>query len=139
MIPKVSIGVEFIAREEDILRSVPKEVGASLTFLGIARASKEDGDIVELFYEAHEPMALKIFHDIRLKAIKDFSLIDAYIYHKIGSVKVGEVSFFVLVLGSHRDEVYKGSRFIVDEVKKEAPIWKKEVFKDGSSKWVMGA
>jgi molybdopterin synthase subunit MoaE len=45
----------------------------------------------------------------------------------------------VLVLGSHRDEVYKGSRFIVDEVKKEAPIWKKEVFKDGSSKWVMGA
>lgn len=44
MIPKVSIGVEFIAREEDILRSVPKEVGASLTFLGIARASKEDGD-----------------------------------------------------------------------------------------------
>lgn len=139
MIPKVSIGVEFIADEKDILKNVPKEVGASLTFLGIARSSKEDGDITELFYEAHEIMALKIFEDIRLKALKDFSLIDAYIYHKIGSVKVGEVSFFVLVMGSHRDEVYKSSRFIVDEVKKQAPIWKKEIFKDGSSKWVMGA
>ncbi len=139
MIPRVSIGVEFIADEKEILKTTPKEVGASLTFLGIARASKEDGDIIELFYEAHEIMSLKIFEDIRLKALKDFSLIDAYIYHKIGSVKVGEASFFVLVMGSHRDEVYKGSRFIVDEVKSQAPIWKKEIFKDGSSKWVMGA
>ena len=139
MIPKVSIGVEFIANEQDILATVPKDVGATLSFYGIARASKEDGDIVELFYEAYEPMVLKVFEDIRLKAIKEFYLIDTFIYHKIGSVKVGEVSFFVLVMGSHRDEVYKGSRFIVDEVKKQAPIWKKEIFKDGSSKWVMGA
>jgi len=54
-------------------------------------------------------------------------------------VKVGEPSFLVVVYGGHREETFSACRYVVDEVKKRAPIWKKEVYKDGKGEWILGA
>lgn len=140
MVPNVYIGVEWIGAERILSHySVPQDCGASVIFLGIARSAPEDGDVKELHYEAFPEMAIKVMQEIREEAIKLFSVKEIFIHHRLGVVKVGEPSFLVCVFGGHRDETFKACRYVVDEVKKRAPIWKKEVFSDGRGQWVLGA
>ncbi|MCS7171224.1 MAG: molybdenum cofactor biosynthesis protein MoaE [Aquificaceae bacterium] len=140
MIPKVYLGVEWIGLERILTGyKAPKECGAGLFFLGIARSAPEDGDVTELDYEAFPEMAIKVMEEIREETLESFSVKEVFIHHRLGVVKVGEPSFLVVVFGGHRDETFKACRYAVDEVKKRVPIWKKEVFKDGKSQWVLGA
>ncbi|MCS7284650.1 MAG: molybdenum cofactor biosynthesis protein MoaE [Hydrogenobacter thermophilus] len=140
MIPRVYIGAEWIGIERILAHyQTPYDCGASLTFLGIARSAPEDGDVRELHYEAFPEMALKVMEQIREEAIKLFSVKEIFVHHRLGVVKVGEPSFLVCVFGGHRDETFRACRYVVDEVKKRAPIWKKEVFSDGRGQWVLGA
>ncbi len=140
MVPKIYIGVEWFGIEE-IVKSyrVPPECGAQVTFTGIPRSAPEDGDVVELHYEAYPEMAVKEMDKIREETIERFGVKEVFIHHRIGTLKVGEPSFLVVVYGGHRDETFKACRYAVDETKKRAPIWKKEVFKDGRGEWVKGA
>jgi molybdopterin synthase catalytic subunit len=140
MVPNVYIGVEWIGAER-ILSDyrVPQDCGANVIFLGIARSAPEDGDVKELHYEAFPEMAIKVMQEIREEALKLFSVKEIFIHHRLGVVEVGEPSFLVCVFGGHRDETFKACRYVVDEVKKRAPIWKKEVFSDGKGQWVLGA
>lgn len=140
MVPRVYIGVEWIGLERILSDfSVPKECGANVSFLGIARSAPEDGNVEELHYEAFPEMALKVMEEIRQEAFKLFGVKEIFVHHRLGLVKVGEPSFLVCVFGGHRDETFKACRYVVDEVKKRAPIWKKEVFSDGKGQWVLGA
>lgn len=137
MFPRIYLGVEwFGVRALNERYSPPKECGASSIFLGIARSAPEDGNVEMLIYEAYEEMALEVLSKIRQEAIERFKLIEAFIHHRIGEVKVGEESFMVAVFGSHRAECFKACEHIVNEVKSKAPIWKKEVFEDRSESWV---
>lgn len=140
MVPKVYLGVEWIGAERVLSEyQPPQECGASLLFLGIARSAPEDGDVAELHYEAFPEMAIRVMEEIREETLRIFPVKEVFIHHRLGVVKVGEPSFMVLVFGGHREETFKACRYAVDEVKKRAPIWKKEVFRDGKSQWVMGA
>ncbi|MEN3033475.1 MAG: molybdenum cofactor biosynthesis protein MoaE [Aquificaceae bacterium] len=137
MLPRVYIGIEwFGVRALNNHYLPPKECGASVIFLGIARSAPEDGDVRMLFYEAYEEMAIEVMSKIRAEAIERFGLIEVFIHHRIGQVNVGEESFMVAVFGSHRAECFKGCEFVVNEVKLKAPIWKKEIFGDRSESWV---
>ncbi len=139
MVPKLYLGVEWIGLERVLPDyQVPPECGASVSFLGIARSAPEDGDVKELHYEAFPEMALKVMQEIRQEAIQTFNVKEIYIHHRLGVVKVGEPSFLVVVFGGHREETFKACRYVVDEVKKRVPIWKKEVFSDGKGEWVLG-
>lgn len=140
MIPRVYIGVEWIGAERLLSEFTPPEdCGACLVFLGIARSAPEDGGVVELHYEAFPEMALRVMEKIRQETLENFPVREVFIHHRLGVVKVGEPSFMVVVFGGHREETFKACRYAVDEVKKRAPIWKKEVFKDGKGQWVLGA
>jgi molybdopterin synthase catalytic subunit len=140
MVPVVYIGVEWIGVERVLQEyAVPEDCGAIVVFLGIARSAPEDGPVVELHYEAFPEMALKVMDEIRKEALKLFPVKEVMVHHRLGVVKVGEPSFLVVVFGGHREETFKACRYVVDEVKKRVPIWKKEVFKDGKSEWVLGA
>lgn len=140
MVPKIYLGVEWIGAERLLSHyQVPHECGASVIFLGIARSAPEDGDVAELHYEAFPEMAVKVMEEIREEALKAFPIKEVFIHHRLGVVRVGEPSFMVVVFGGHRDESFKACRYVVDEVKKRVPIWKKEVFKDGKGEWVLGA
>ncbi len=140
MIPRVYLGVEWIGADRILSQyRVPEDCGAGLVFLGIARSAPEDGNVVELHYEAFPEMAIKVMEDIREEALKNFPVREVFIHHRLGVVKVGEPSFMVVVFGGHRDETFRACRYVVDEVKRRVPIWKKEVFKDGRGEWVLGA
>jgi molybdopterin synthase catalytic subunit len=83
-------------------------------------------------------MAEKEIEKIRSEALKQFVVKKIYIKHRIGRVHVGEASIIVAVLSAHRKEGIKAVDYIIDEIKKKVPIWKKEIFEDGSQRWVKG-
>ncbi|MCS7262677.1 MAG: molybdenum cofactor biosynthesis protein MoaE [Aquificaceae bacterium] len=140
MLPRVYLGVEWFGAERILSQyRPPKECGASLTFLGIARSAPEDGDVQELHYEAFPEMAIREMERIREETLSKFPVKEVFIHHRLGVVKVGEPSFMVVVFGGHREETFQACRYAVEEVKRRVPLWKKEVFTDGASRWVPGA
>ncbi|MCD6368467.1 MAG: molybdenum cofactor biosynthesis protein MoaE [Thermoproteales archaeon] len=107
--------------------SLKGNIGAVLAFIGIVREFSEEGDkVVKLFYEAHPTLAEKTIEKIVEDAVKKYGLKDVIVEHKIGEAKVGETVFVVIVASKHREEGYRGLIEIVDRIKREAPIWKKE-------------
>jgi len=117
-------------------RQKPENVGSVLVFTGIVRGiGKDGGRVLKLHYEAHEELAEKVLRRIVEEAKEKYNLADVIVLHKVGEARVGEIVFFVAVLSKHREEGYKGLIEIVDRVKKEAPIWKKEYTTKGAY-WV---
>ncbi len=140
MVPRVYVGYEWFGLET-ILKDykVPPECGACVVFTGIPRSAPEDGNVKELHYEAYPEMALKEIKKVRDETIDRFGVKEVFIHHRLGVVPVGEPSFLVVVFGGHREETFKACRYAVDETKRRAPIWKKEVTADGQGRWVLGA
>lgn len=109
--------------------------GAVVTFLGATRVFSEGKRVVKLEYEAFEEMALKKLEEIRQEMQAEFGIEDIAISHRIGPVDIGQISLVVAVASPHRKEAFLACHKIVDRVKEIVPIWKKEVFEDGS-RWV---
>jgi len=114
--------------------------GGAVTFLGIVREESGDGRQVRaLFYEAFEPMALREFASIADEARDRFDNANVGIVHRIGEVCAGEISVAVRAAAAHRAAAFDACRYAIDELKRRAPIWKKECYTDGSAQWRSGA
>jgi molybdopterin synthase catalytic subunit len=112
------------------------EAGAIIQFVGVVRNHTDSPKAVEgLFYEAHESMAICKIEEIVNEAIVKFDLKAASCTHRVGKLLVGEKAIVVTTAGAHRGETFEANQYIVDRVKYEAPIWKQELFADGSSEW----
>ena len=109
--------------------------GAVVTFLGTTRDNFEGKRVLHLEYEAYEEMAVKKLEEIRQEVQAEFGIEDIAIAHRIGSVPIGEISLVVAVASPHRKEAFFACHRLVDRLKETVPIWKKEVFEDGS-RWV---
>ena len=109
--------------------------GAVVTFLGTTRNHFQGRRVVTLEYEAFEEMAVKKLEEIRQEIRAEFSIEDMAIAHRIGIVPIGEISLVVAVASPHRVEAFQACHKAVDRLKETVPIWKKEVFEDGS-RWV---
>jgi molybdopterin synthase catalytic subunit len=109
--------------------------GAVVTFLGTTRVFSEGKRVVHLEYEAYEDMAYKKLEEIRQEMRRQFGVADLAIAHRIGPVDIGQISLVVAVASPHRKEAFLACHQVVDRVKEIVPIWKKEVFEDGS-RWV---
>jgi molybdopterin synthase catalytic subunit len=107
--------------------------GAIVVFDGIVR----DDDIREMELEAYEEVALKELEKIAEDSKKMHNLLHVDIVHRIGRLLVGENILIIVVSAGHRPDAYAGSRYIIEEIKKGVPIWKKELTKDGG-RWVPG-
>jgi molybdopterin synthase catalytic subunit len=92
--------------------------------------------VSKIFYDAYEPMAEKEIAKIEKEAKEKFPIDSVLIKHRVGYVDVGEISFVVIVSSPHREEGFKAIQFIIDEVKRKAPIWKKEILSNGETVWV---
>ena len=111
-------------------------IGAHDIFLGQIRADVIDGKkVAAIEYTAYEEMANLKFNEIREKTFNNFDLTCMHIYHSIGKVAVGEICLFVFVSSPHRKEVFKALHHVVEEIKKEVPVFGKEVFEDDSYQW----
>ena len=111
--------------------------GAVVLFSGEARNHNHGKEVASLEFEVYEAMAEKKIAEIVSDARERWNLHYAHCVHKVGPVEISESCVVVLTSSSHRDEAYAANRYIIDRVKDEAPIWKKERFIDGGHEWVM--
>ena len=109
--------------------------GAVVTFLGTTRDNFEGKRVLTLEYEAFEEMAVKKMEEVRKELMAEFGLEQIAISHRIGTVGIGEISLIIAVGSPHRKEAFYACHKAVDRIKEIVPIWKKEVYQDGS-RWV---
>jgi molybdopterin synthase catalytic subunit len=121
-----------IAVAELPLRAPPQfddvNAGAIVDFWGIVRKLEDGREIAGIEYEAHREMAEQQLSQIANQAAAKFELRLVLIHHRIGFIAVGEPSLFLRVATRHRSEAYRASQWIVDELKKRVPIWKRPQF-----------
>lgn len=118
--------------------NVGPESGGMVIFAGLVRNHNEGKKVHAIEYEAHVSLADKIIGDILMDARSRWKLDNAECLHRTGHLPVGEVAVVVITTSAHRQEAYAANRHIIDRVKHEAPIWKKEIFEDGTVEWSQG-
>jgi molybdopterin synthase catalytic subunit len=114
--------------------------GASIYFLGTVRSINENKEVTGITYDSHDELALKSFKEI-YEEINDKLMIkdkSVFIEHIKGYVGLGEASIVIAVACKHRDQAYVLSRYLIEEIKKRSPIWKKEHYKNQESEWLKG-
>ena len=120
-----------IDREQLIARAWRPSDGAMVVFEGIVRNHHGGREVVSIHYEAYRPMAEKEIHRIVNEVARDFPAVSVEIRHRLGLVQVGEASIVIVCASPHREEAYKSSRRLIDEIKERVPIWKRERSVDG--------
>ena len=111
------------------------KAGALVLFSGDVRDNNIDKDVSYLEYEAHTSLASKMIKEILEETVAKWNLNLAIAQHRIGRVGVGESAVVVITSSPHRKEAYQANRHIIDRIKHEVPIWKCEVFADGTTQW----
>jgi molybdopterin synthase catalytic subunit len=112
--------------------------GAVVLLVGTVRNQTGGRAVAYLAYEAYEEMALKVFAQIANKLRERWpSTRGIAIHHRLGQLGVGEISVIVAVGNPHRSEAFAACEYAIDTLKADAPIWKKEVWADGASDWVV--
>jgi molybdopterin synthase catalytic subunit len=109
--------------------------GAAVIFIGAVRNYSNGKNVLYLEYEIYNEMAEKELNKITEEAFKHWKITNCEVVHRYGKVKIGETSIVIAVASGHRDESYKASRYIIEEIKKRVPVWKKEFYSDGSN-WI---
>ena len=129
--------IEISSAEQFISSS---KFGASIIFTGTVRDVNENKKVTGITYDSHDELVIKSFEEIYKESgdklhIKDKAV---FIEHVKGYVGLGEVSILIAVACPHRVEAYDLSRYIIEEIKKRSPIWKKEHYENKSSEWLKG-
>lgn len=112
--------------------------GASVVFHGTTRDHHEGRRVVRLAYEAHERMALAALARLEQDARARFEIRACVVAHRLGEVPVGEASVIVAVSAAHRGPAFDAARWLMDELKRTVPIWKREHYAEGDAAWVEG-
>ncbi|HZP56892.1 MAG TPA: molybdenum cofactor biosynthesis protein MoaE [Dehalococcoidia bacterium] len=113
------------------------DAGAVVLFYGVVRNENLGRRVLYLEYDAYEAMALKKMREVADEVRARFPVTGLGIAHRTGRVEIGETSLLVAVATPHRKEGFEACHFAVDRIKETVPIWKKEVWEDGSE-WVEG-
>ena len=129
----IEITDEEISLERMISRARSREAGAVVSFLGTVR----DDGIERMEVEAFRDAALAELEAIRVEALSRFSLKAAEVVHRTGNLNVGESIVAIVCAAAHREEAFSGCRYILEELKRRAPLWKKEISGEGE-RWVEG-
>jgi molybdopterin synthase catalytic subunit len=111
------------------------DCGAIVTFEGTTRSPSEGKPVRLLEYEAYEERTVSQLKAFANEAVDKFGLGGVVAAHRTGVVPVGDVSVVVSAIAAHREQAFEGARWLIDRIKADAAIWKKEVFEDGE-RWV---
>ena len=121
-----------------LAETVSPRDGAALLFLGVVRNHNEGQDVAGLEYEAYTEMAASVLEAVVAEACERWDTGEIRVVHRIGSLRIGEASVAIAVASPHRDAAYQASRYIIEELKKRAPIWKREGYVAGEKAWLGG-
>ena len=112
--------------------------GGTVVFLGTVRRSAEDGDVEAIEYSAYREMAEAELGSIVAEALAQWPGARIVLQHRLGLVPAGEASLVIAASAPHRADAFAASRFVIEETKRRAPIWKKERLASGAARWVEG-
>ena len=110
--------------------------GATILFVGTVRDTNDGAPVSGLDYSSYTGMAERELAAIVLEAVERWDTADIVVEHRIGTLELGEASVAIAVAHPHRAQAYDASRYIIEELKKRLPIWKREHYVDGRSEWV---
>ena len=128
-----------ISSEEAKKFLLSKENGAESIFIGRGRNKNDGKKVRAVTYDVHDQAVIKSFQSICNDAISKFDKsASIFLEHAKGYVPVGEISILIAVGSGHRDEAFKICRYILEEVKHQSPIWKKEHYVSGKEEWLPG-
>ncbi|NUR93191.1 MAG: molybdenum cofactor biosynthesis protein MoaE [Nonomuraea sp.] len=109
--------------------------GGTTLFVGTVREQDHGKPVTKLGYSAH-PSALDELRAVAEKIAADFPVTAIAAVHRVGDLELGDIAVIVVVAAPHRDEAFRASRRLIDDLKSQVPIWKHQVFADGSAEWV---
>ena len=114
--------------------------GASIIFTGTVRDINDDKEVTGMTYDSHDELVLKSFEEIYKETGDKLKIFDkaVFIEHIKGYIGLGEISIIIAVACKHREQAYVLSRYMIEEIKKRSPIWKKEHYKNEESEWLKG-
>ena len=118
-------------------RVVPPECGATVTLDGYVRQFTKGRETLYLIYEAYDEMALKEMQKLANQAHDKFDIANIGIVHRTGRLEIGETSVVISVAAPHRRAAFEACEWLIRELKRTVPIWKKEVYADGEE-WIEG-
>lgn len=127
-----SLDIGEIAR-----RVIPPQCGATVTLDGYVRRFTKGRETEHLVYEAYWPMALKEMKKLIVTAHAKFDISNIGMVHRLGKLEIGETSVVISVSAPHRKAAFEGCEWLIKELKRTVPIWKKEVYADGEV-WIEG-
>lgn len=114
-----------------------RSAGGTVLFIGSVRDHNETGSVSEIHYEAYQAMAEDKIVEIEGEVSQKWKLEKFVAIHRIGNLKVGEISVVVAASAEHREEAFEACKYGIDKIKSNVPIWKKEISESGAS-WVEG-
>lgn len=118
-------------------RVVPANCGAIVTLDGFVRRFTKGRETEYLVYEGYEPMALKEMEKLGAQAKEQFAIENVGIVHRLGKLEIGETSVVISVAAPHRRAAFEACEWLIKELKRTVPIWKKEVYRGGET-WIEG-
>ncbi len=126
----------FVVTDEiEAIKKVSNNIGGITTFLGTGRELSKGENISKLNFEHYPKMAEKKLEEIRVKAIKEYGIIEMIVIHRIGEIDIGENIVLIVAAGEHRNEAFKACEWAISELKRTTPIWKRETTSTGEV-WV---
>ena len=137
--------IEIVEKSLDVERAVQfvsdANAGGIDVFLGTTRAeTSQDGrELIALDYEAYPEMALARLKQLAERARSQWPIVKMAILHRVGRVALAEPSVVIAVSCPHRSEAFAACKFLIDQLKVDVPIWKKEIWADGTGTWVQRA
>jgi molybdopterin synthase catalytic subunit len=137
VVEMIVITREDFSVDEVLARFRIGEMGALVTFTGVVRNSSRGRDVDRIEIQVYEEMARRQLEAIREEALTRFGVEEVTVIHRHGSLKVSENIMMIAVGAAHRAEAFEACRYVIDEIKKRVPIWKKEITPEGDF-WVEG-
>lgn len=134
--PAVDLMFELTYEPIEPRSTIVPGAGGFVTFEGKVRNRHRGREVVELEYEAYSPMAVSEGQKLIQEAVQKFDLLTAMTIHRLGRLKIGDTAVWIEVGAAHRHEAFLGCEYIIDELKKRVPIWKKEHYLEGDSGWI---
>jgi molybdopterin synthase catalytic subunit len=110
--------------------------GATLLFVGTVRDVNDGRAVTGIEYRAYAAMAERELREVAEEAARRFGIARLVVEHRVGTLGLGEASVAIALSSPHRAAAYDASRFVIEELKRRVPIWKREEYADGTREWV---
>jgi molybdopterin synthase catalytic subunit len=133
----IRVTADILDTNEAVAAVESPAAGAVNVFLGVVRNNNLGRSVQYLEYDAYPAMAEKVMRELADAAKERFGLEDVAVLHRTGRLEIGEASLLIAVSCGHRAESFEAGHWLVNEIKKKVPVWKKEVWEDGEA-WIEG-